>query len=97
MALYIDGDLISEGKIDSIYIPYMSDFNTALTYYFPPASARTLFIVDGSPILNDLDNAWIQINSLGMNGQGSLSLISSDNSTMIDGAANQTIHDWDVQ
>ncbi|MGD0079331.1 MAG: PKD domain-containing protein [Methanoregula sp.] len=97
MALYIDGDLVSEGRIDSIYIPYMRDFNTALTYYFPPASARTLFIVDGSPILNDLDNAWIQINSLGMNAQGSLSLISSDNSTMIDGAANQTIHDWYIQ
>ena len=94
MALYINGDLIAEGRVDSIYIPYMSDFKTALTYYLPPDSARTFFSIDGYPILSDLDNAWIRIDSLGMNERGSLSLISSDNLTDIDGAANQTVHDW---
>jgi PKD repeat protein len=94
MALYVNGELVSEGTIDSIYVPYMSDFNTALTCYLPPESARTFFSIDGYTILSDLDNAWIRIDNLGMNEKGSLSLISSESSTNIDGAANQTVHDW---
>jgi PKD repeat protein len=94
MALYVNDDFISEGRIDSIYVPYMGEFNTALTYYLPPESARTFFSIDGYTILSDLDNAWIRIDNLGMNEKGSLSLISSETSTNIDGAANQTVHDW---
>ena len=97
MALYIDGDLVSEGRIDSIYVPYMTKFDTALTYYLPTQSARTLFAVDGYNVLDDLENAWIRIDNLGMNSNGGLSLVSTGNSTYIDGAANQTVHDWVVQ
>lgn len=97
MDLYIDGDFVQAGRIDSIYVPYMTKFDTALTYYLPPESARTLFAVNGYNVLDDLDNAWIRIDNLGMNSNGGLSLVSTNNSTYIDGAANQTVHDWVIQ
>ena len=97
MELYINGDFVQGGRIDSIYVPHMTTFDTALTYYLPPESARTLFAINGFNVLDDLDNAWIRIDNLGMNVNGGLSLVSTDNSTYIDGAANQTVHDWVVQ
>jgi PKD repeat protein len=96
MALYIDGVLVTDGTIDSIYVPYLSDFKTSMSYYLVPNSAYTYITVNGFDVLGDLDNAWIRISNLGMNPGGSLRLISSDNSTYIDGAANQTVHDWIV-
>ena len=97
MELYIDGDFVQAGRIDSIYVPYMTKFETALIYYLPPESARTQFVINGYNVLEDLDNAWIRIDNLGMNPNGGLSLVSTDNSTYIDGAAYQTVHDWVVQ
>jgi len=97
MELYIDGNFTQSGRIDSIYIPHMTKFDTALTYYFPPESARTQFAINGYNVLDDLDTAWIRIDNLGMNTNGGLSLVSTDNSTYIDGAAYQTVHDWVVQ
>jgi PKD repeat protein len=99
MSLYIDGNLTAAGPVESIYVPYMDDFQTALTYYLEPNSAWTLVSVNGYTVLNDLDNSWIQVSALGMNAQGNLRLISTDNSTYIDGAANQTmtVQDWIIQ
>jgi len=94
MALSIDGDLVAAGPIDSIYIPYMKDFDTAISYYLPPDSAWTLITMDNYKVLSDLDNAWIRISNLGMDPQGSLSLTASANSTYISGAVNQTVYDW---
>jgi PKD repeat protein len=96
MALYVDGELVTDGAIDSIYVPYLSDFKTSMSYYLVPNSAYTYISVNGYDVLGDLDNAWIRISSLGMTPAGSLRLISTDNSTYIDGAANQTVHDWVV-
>jgi len=96
MAVYVNGDLLDVGVIDSIYIPSMDRFQTGLTYYFPPNAAPTYEAIDGYRVLSDLDNAWIRIYSLGMNEQGSLSLISG-NSTYIEGAENQTVQDWILQ
>src|SRR5271157_63568 len=97
MAVYVNGDLLAQGRIDSIYIPYMTQFQTGLTYYFAPASAQTYEAINGQRFLSDLDNAWIRIYNLGMNEQGSLSLISGTNSTYIEGAMNQTVQDWILQ
>jgi len=97
MSVYVNGDLLAQGRIDSIYIPYMTQFQTGLTYYFAPASAQTYEAINGQQYLSDLDNAWIRIYSLGMNEQGSLSLISGANSTYIDAADNQTVQDWILQ
>ncbi|MDP3565354.1 MAG: PKD domain-containing protein [Methanoregula sp.] len=94
MALYIDGELVSEGAISTIYVPRMTGFQTAITYYLVPDSAYTQVTENGYQVLGDWDNAWIQVENLGMNAGGSLRLISSDDSTYIDGAVNQTIHDW---
>ena len=91
--LYIDGDLIAVGRIDSIYVPYMTDFRTALNYYLEPASSWTTVNENGYQVLGDWDNAWIRFSNIGMN-DGSLRLSVSDNSTLIDGAVNQTVHDW---
>jgi len=97
MAVYVNGDMLAQGRIDSIYIPYMTQFQTGLTYYFAPASAQTYEAINGQRFLSDLDNAWIRIYNLGMNEQGSLSLISGTNSTYIEGAMNQTVQDWILQ
>jgi hypothetical protein len=94
MALYINGGFVSSGQIDSIYVPYMTNFETDLTYYLPPESAPTDVAIDGFTVLNDRDNSWIQIDGLGMKGNSGLSLVSTGNSTYIDGAANQTVQDW---
>ena len=96
-AIYIDGDLFAVGRIDSIYVPYMADFRTALTYYLEPASSWTTVIENGYQVLGDWDNAWIRFSGIGMNTDGSLRLTVSDNSTLIDGAVNQTVHDWIVE
>jgi PKD repeat protein len=96
-ALYIDGDLVASGSIDSIYVPYMTDFRTALSYYLEPASSWTTVYENGYQVLGDWDNAWIRFSGIGMNADGSLRLTVSDNSTLIDGAANQTVHDWVVE
>ena len=96
-AIYIDGDLITAGRIDSIYVPYMTDFRTALSYYLEPASSWTTVIENGYQVLGDWDNAWIRFSNIGMNADGSLRLTVTDNSTLIDGADNQTVHDWIVQ
>jgi PKD repeat protein len=97
MALYIDGELVSEGAISTIYVPRMTGFQTAITYYLEPDSAYTQVTENGYQVLGDWDNAWIQVENLGMNAGGSLRLISSDDSTYIDGAVNQTIHDWVIE
>jgi len=97
MSVYVNGELLDVGRIDSIYIPSMDQFQTGLTYYFPPNAAPTYEAINGYKVLSDLDNAWIRIYSLGMNGQGSLSLISGTNSTYIEGAENQTVQDWILQ
>ncbi|MGA2917197.1 PKD domain-containing protein [Methanoregula sp.] len=96
-AIYIDGDLVAAGKIDSIYVPYMTDFRTALSYYLEPASSWTTVTENGYRVLGDWDNAWIRFSNIGMNTGGSLRLTVSDNATLIDGADNQTVHDWVVQ
>ncbi len=36
MALYLDGELVSAGSIDSIYVPYLTDFKTSMSYYLVP-------------------------------------------------------------
>ena len=95
-ALYIDGDLIAIGRIDSIYVPYMADFRTALSYYLEPASSWTTVNENGYRVLGDWDNAWIRFSNIGMNN-GNLRLTVSDNSTLIDGAVNQTVHDWVIE
>jgi PKD repeat protein len=97
MAVYVNGDVLAEGRIDSIYIPYMTQFQTGLTYYFSPNSAQTYEAINGQQYLSDLDNAWIQIYNLGINEQGTLSLISGANTTYIEGADNQTVQDWILQ
>jgi PKD repeat protein len=97
MELYADGNLVSRGAIDSIYIPYLTDFKTSLNYYLVPNSAYTLVTENGFNVLGDLDNAWIRIANLGMNSAGNLRLTSTDNNTYIDGAANQTVHDWVIK
>jgi hypothetical protein len=94
IALYVNGELVSVGAIDSIFVPASSDFKTSLSYYLVPNSAYTLITVDGFNVLGDLDNAWIRVSNLGMNKGGSLRVTSSPNSTYIDGAMNQTVHDW---
>jgi len=96
-SLYIDGDLVTAGRIDSIYVPYMSDFRTALSYYLQPASSWTTVMENGYQVLGDWDNAWIRFSNIGMNAGDNLRLTVSDNSTLIDGADNQTVHDWIVQ
>jgi PKD repeat protein len=97
MALFINGELIAEGRITTIYVPSMTGFQTAITYFLVPNSAYTLVTENGYKVLGDWDNAWIQVENLGMNTGGSLRLITTDNSTYIDGAVNQTIHDWVIQ
>lgn len=99
MSLSVNGNVTAKGPIDSIYIPYMDNFQTDMTYYLKPNSAQTMVWVNGFSVLNDLDNSWIQIAGLGINGQGNLRLISTVNSTYIDGAANQTntVQDWILQ
>jgi PKD repeat protein len=97
IAVYVNGDLIDQGTIGSIYIPSMEQFQTNLTYYFQPKSAQTYEAIKGQQYLSDLDNAWIRIYNLGLNEQGSLSLISGANSTYIEGADNQTVQDWILQ
>jgi len=97
MALYIDDQLVAVGPIDSIYIPYLAQFDTSLSYYLVPNTAYTFETINGYQVLADLDNARIQIHSLGMNEKGSLSLIATANSTYIDGAANETINDWVIE
>ena len=94
ISLYIDGDLVGEGAIESIYIPTHSEMKTSLSYYLAPDSAYTSIAISGFDILGDLDNAWIRISNLGANSGGSMRLISTSNSTVIDGAMNQTVHDW---
>jgi PKD repeat protein len=94
MVVYVNGNLLDKGSIDSIYIPSMTQFQTGLTYYFTPASAQTLETINGQQYLASLDNAWIRIYNLGINSQGTLSLISATNSTSIEGAMNQTVQDW---
>ena len=95
-ALYIDGDLIAIGRIDSIYVPYMADFRTALSYYLEPASSWTTVNENGYRVLGDWDNAWIRFSNIGTN-DGNLRLTVSANSTLIDGAVNQTVHDWVIE
>ncbi len=97
MAVYVNDDLLAQGRIDSIYIPHMTQFQTGLTYYFAPASAQTYESINGQQYLSDLDNAWIRIYNLGINEQGTLSLISGVNTTYIEGAENQTVQDWILQ
>ena len=97
MAVYVNGDLLAEGRIDNIYIPYITQFQTGLTYYFSPNSAQTYEAINGQQYLSDLDNAWIRIYNLGINEQGTLSLISGANTTYIEGADNQTVQDWILQ
>jgi PKD repeat protein len=97
MALYVNGDLVAVGAIDSIYVPSYSDFKTTLSYYLVPDSAYTYIAISGYDVLGDFDNAWIRISNLGMNAGGSLSLTSSSNSTLIDGAMNETVHDWVIK
>ena len=97
MAVYMNGNLLNEGSIDSIYIPSVTQFQTNLTYYFAPASAQTYEVINGQQVLADLDNAWIRIYNLGINSRGTLSLISETNSTSIDAAMNQTVQDWILQ
>ena len=75
----------------------MEQFQTDLTYYFRPNSAQTYEAINGQQYLSDLDNAWIRIYNLGLNEQGTLSLISGKNSTYIEGADNQTVQDWILQ
>ena len=96
-ALYIDGNLIAVGRIDSIYVPYMADFRTALSYYLEPASSWTTVVQNGYQVLGAWDNAWIRFSNIGMNAEGSLRITVSDNSTLIDGADNQTVQDWIVE
>ena len=97
IAVYVNGDLLDQGTISSIYIPSMEQFQTNLTYYFSPNSAQTYEAINGQQYLSDLDNAWIQIYNLGINEQGTLSLISGANTTYIEGADNQTVQDWILQ
>jgi PKD repeat protein len=97
MAVYVDGDLVAVGTIGSIYIPHMTGFRTALTYYLPPDSAYTKIMLNGYDVLGDLDNAWIRVENLGMDTGGSLRLVSSENITYISGAANRSVHDWIVE
>lgn len=97
IALYVNGELVSIGAIDSIFVPASSSFKTSLSYYLVPNSAYTLITVDGFNVVGDLDNAWIRVSSLGMNKDGSLRVTSSSNSTYIDGAMNQTVHDWVIE
>jgi PKD repeat protein len=96
IALYVNGDLVAVGTVDSIYVPSYSDFKTGLSYYLEPNSAFTYFAITGYDVLSDLDNAWIRISNIGMNG-GNLRLISTSNSTYIEGAMNQTVHDWIIE
>jgi PKD repeat protein len=97
MALYVNGELVADGSIDSIYIPASGDFRTSLSYYLVPNSAYTYVAVSGYEVLGDLDNAWIRISNIGMNDGGNLRLISSSSSTYIDGAAYDTVHDWVIE
>jgi hypothetical protein len=97
IALYENGELVTVGPVDSIYIPSHSDFKTALSYYLVPNSAYTYVAVNGFDVLGDLDNAWIRISNLGMNTGGTLRLTSSSNSTYIEGSMNQTVHDWVIK
>ncbi|MCK9579239.1 MAG: PKD domain-containing protein [Methanoregula sp.] len=97
MALSIDGELVSEGTIHSIYVPAYGDFKTSLSYYLVPNSAYTYVSVSGFEVLADFDNAWIRISNLGVNSDGNLRLISTANSTYIDGATYQTVHDWVIE
>ena len=97
MAVFVNGDLVASGPIDSIYVPHQTQFRTALTYYLPPASAFTKVIMNGFDVLGDLETAWIRVENLGMDTGGNLRLTSTDNTTYLSGAANQTIHDWVVE
>jgi PKD repeat protein len=97
IAVYVNGNLLDQGTISSIYIPSLGQFQTNLTYYFSPNSAQTYETINGQKYLSDLDNAWIRIYNLGLDEQGSLSLISAANTTSIEGAENQTIQDWILQ
>jgi PKD repeat protein len=97
MAVFINGDLVAAGSIDSIYVPHPADFRTGLTYYLPPASAYTSVTMNGFDVLGDLETAWIRVENLGMDAGGNLRLTTTENTTYISGAANQTIHDWVVE
>jgi len=97
IALYINDKFIRTGHIDSIYIPGLDQFQTTLSYYMPADTARTLYTENGYDVLTDLENHWIRVSNIGMNAHGLLSLIATKNSTYIDGAANQTVHDWIIE
>lgn len=97
MAVYVNGELFSAGSVDSIYIPSMDRFETDLTYYLVPNTAWTKVTINGYDVLSNLDNAWIRVYSLGMDSTGSLTLISTPNSTYIQGAANRTVQDWIIR
>ena len=97
MAVYVNGDLMASGPIDSIYVPHPADVRTGLTYYLPPASAYTAVTMNGFDVLGDLETAWIRVENLGMDAGGNLRLTTTENTTYISGAANQTIHDWIVE
>jgi PKD repeat protein len=94
IAVYVNGEILAEGEINNIFVPSYSIFRTALSYYLEPNSAYTYTAINGIDLLGDLDNAWIRISNIGPNSGGSLRLISSSNSTYIDGAMNMTVHDW---
>jgi len=97
MAVFINGEMIGGGSIDSIFVPHPADFRTALTYYFPPESAYTRVVMNNYDVLGDLESAWIRVQNLGMDQNGNLRLTSSDNRTYLSGAANRTVHDWIVE
>ena len=86
MAVYVNGDLFAMGRIDSIYIPSMDQFRHGSHVLLLAKSAQTYEVINGQQMLSDLDNAWIRFYNLGMNEQGTLSLISGSNSTYIEGA-----------
>lgn len=94
MVVYANGNPLGSGRINSIYIPSMTQFQTGLTYYFSPNSSQTYEELNGQRYLADLDNAWIRIYNLGIDERGTLSLISDTNSTYLEGADNQTVQDW---
>ena len=96
VSLYINDQFINTGHIDSVYVPRLDNVETSLSYYMPPSSAWTHYTENGYDVLADLENHWIRISDIGMNPNGVLSLIATENSTTLDGAAYQTVHDWIV-
>jgi len=97
VALYINDEYIRTGRINSIYIPGFNQIQTSLSYYMPPDSAWTLYTENGYNVLTALENHWIRVSNIGVNENGLLSLIASENSTYLDGVANQTVHDWIIE